>query len=346
MECVTDPVTVIGTNGGVIMQNAASVTALPNPPPQSFADWESGFVLHSADGVERVPMEDWPLARALRGETVPGDEMSVLMPNDPTQAIMLLASARPIRDASGAIIGAVLISRDVSEQRRLERELAQSQRLEAVGHLAAGIAHDFNNILTAISASAESLLATPGLGERERGIAARIEGASERGADLVARLLAFARQQPLAPKRVDVNPLVEELVDLLRPTLSGNIDIVLDLAPCELPVLADASQLQSALLNLAVNARDAMPEGGQLIFRTEPSDAGVVIEVRDTGAGIPFDQQIQVFEPFYTTKRPGKGTGLGLAMVYGFATQSGGDIDLSSAPGVGTSIRMHLPAAA
>lgn len=345
MECISDPVTVIGVDGGVIQQNAASIAALPNPPPRTFEEWSAGFVLHTADGTHRVAVENWPLARALRGENVPGDEMSVLMPNDPSQAIMLLASARPIRDASGAIIGAVLISRDVTEQRRLERELAQAQRLEAVGQLAAGIAHDFNNILTAIAASAESLL-NGALGERERLIAGRIEGASDRGSDLVRRLLAFARQQPLAPQRVDVNPLVQELVELLRPTLSGNIAIVTDLAPCELSVIADASQLQSALLNLAVNARDAMPEGGQLTFRTEPQDNGVLIEVVDTGQGIPFDQQERVFEPFFTTKRQGKGAGLGLAMVYGFAAQSGGAVNLSSAPGVGTSIRMHLPAAA
>lgn len=345
MECVGDPVTVIGADGCVVMQNAASVAALPNPPPRSFAEWDQGFVLHSADGVHRVPIDEWPLARALRGEDVIADENSVLMPHDPTQPIMLLASARPIRDEAGAIVGAVLISRDVSEQRRLERDLAQAQRLEAVGALAAGVAHDFNNILTAISASAEGLLTDANASERQKEIATRIDGASDRGADLVRRLLAFARQQPLAPNRVDVNPLVRELVALLRPTLSGNIDIIVDLAPCELAVIADASQLQSALLNLAVNARDAMPKGGQLKFHTEPSEDRVLIEVSDTGEGIPFDQQARVFEPFYTTKGAGKGSGLGLAMVYGFAAQTGGDVDLRSAPGAGTAVRMRLPAA-
>ena len=346
VDCIADPVTIIGMDAGVLVQNEASVAALPQPPPRSFADWEAGFTLHTADGVRKLSIEEWPLSRALRGETVRDSEALVLMPADPTQPTVLLASARPMRDDDGAVRGAVLISRDISAQRKLELELGQAQRLEAVGQLAAGVAHDFNNILTAISASAESIASEPNASERNIEIAARIEGACDRGAGLVKRLLAFARKQPLTPTRVEVNPLVRDLVALLRPTISHDIDIVVDLGVGQLPVMADQGQLSAALLNLAVNARDAMPSGGQLKFRTSPDKDRVLIEVSDTGVGIPFDKQPLVFEPFFTTKDIGKGTGLGLSMVYGFVAQSGGVLDLKSAPGHGTAVSLRLPATA
>jgi len=346
LECVSDPVTVIGMNGETVLQNDASRHALPNPPPQSFDEWDEGFVLHSADGTRRLAIDEWPLARALKGENVGGLEASVLMPADPTQPTMLLASARPIRDAAGAVAGAVLISRDISAQRKLETSLAQAQRMEAIGQLASGVAHDFNNILTAISVSAESLANDRAASPRQIEIARRIDAACAHGADLVKRLLSFASQQPLALTRVEVNPLVEELIALLRPTLGENITISAHLMDGALPAMANASQLSNALLNLAINARDAMPDGGELTFRTALDAERVLIEVSDTGTGIPFDQQLKVFEPFYTTKGAGKGTGLGLAMVYGFVAQSGGALDLRSAPGAGTAIVMHLPGAA
>lgn len=346
VECIADPVTIIGLDGGVLVQNEASVAALPKPPPRNFDEWEAGFTLHTPDGVRRLRIEEWPLARALRGEMVRDSEVLVLMPADPTQPNVLLASARPMLDEHGAVLGAVLISRDISAQRKLERELAKAQRLEAVGQLAAGVAHDFNNILTAISASAESLTHEPNASARVLEISARIDGAAGRGAELVQRLLAFARKQPLAPTRVEVNPLVQDLVALLRPTFSHDIDIVTDLGAGGLQVMADQGQLSAALLNLAVNARDAMPAGGQLKFRTLPDADRVLIEVSDTGVGIPFDKQPMVFEPFFTTKDVGKGTGLGLSMVYGFVAQSGGVLDLKSAPGHGATFSLRLPASA
>ncbi len=341
MACVADPVTVVGANAETLLQNPASVAALPKPPPRSFAEWEAGFVLHSADGARQLPIEEWPLARALRGEDVVDFEAAVLMPEDPTQPRLLLASARPIREPDGRVSGAVLISRDVSAQRRIERELAQATRLEAVGQLAAGVAHDFNNILTAIGVLAESL-SQGAVEEKQVMIANKIEQACDHGGDLVRRLLAFARKQPLAPLHVEVNALIDELIALLKPTLGRNIQIGADLGAGPLTTMVDPAQLSSALLNIAVNARDAMPEGGHLRFRTARDETNVLIEVSDTGFGIPFDQQARVFEPFYTTK-DSKGTGLGLSMVYGFVTQSGGAIELRSAPGVGTTIQLRLP---
>jgi signal transduction histidine kinase len=349
LEAIADPVTVIGPRGQTLFQNAASRAALPDPPPQSFSAWDQGFVLHSADGVRRLKIEEWPLARALAGETVGDLEASVLMPNDPTQPILLLASATPIVSESGAVVGAVLISRDVTAQRRLERDLAHAQRMEAIGLLAGGVAHDFNNVLSVIVTLASVLANRSGGDARLMQIVEKIQAAAGQGGDIVKRLLSFARQQPLDARTADVNALVGELVALLRPTLEPNIEIVAALEPDLPPALADSSQLSHALLNLAINARDAMPEGGALTFRTQCAPAGeaaVVIEVADTGVGIPFDLQRKVLEPFYTTKPAGKGTGLGLASVHGFVSQSGGRLDLRSAPDRGTTIVLRLPRAA
>ncbi len=352
LESIADPVTIVGRRGETLVQNAASKAALPAPPPQSLEDWDKGFVLHTPDGVRRLSIDEWPVARALKGERVVGYETSVLMPNDPTQPIRLLADAFPILGEAGAVEGAILISHDVTAQRRIEAELASAHRMEAIGELTGGVAHDFNNILTAIISLAESLRRDLESDARLADKAARIDAAAGRGAELVQHLLAFARKQPLKPSLVDVNATVTELLSLLRSTLGKNVRIEAELAG-DLPMtLVDATQLAAALLNMAVNARDAMPEGGVLTLRTNliaragmPGGKALLIDVADTGCGIPFDQQGKVFEPFYTTKGAGKGTGLGLARVYGFVRQSGGAIELRSAPGRGATFSLYLPVA-
>jgi PAS domain S-box-containing protein len=244
---------------------------------------------------------------------------------------------------------------------RTEELLRQSQKMEAVGQLTGGIAHDFNNLLTAISGSLEMLQRRIGEGrtrELERYTSAAIT-ASQRAAALTQRLLAFARRQPLDPKRVEANRLVADMEEMLRRTLGPAIALEMVLAGGLWPTLCDANQLESAILNLAINARDAMPEGGRLTIETSNahlddayarSQGGeikqgqyVAIAVTDTGTGMPADVVARAFDPFFTTKPLGRGTGLGLSMLYGFVKQSEGHVRIYSEPGTGTTFRLYLP---
>ena len=273
------------------------------------------------------------------------------------------------------------IGRDVTEQRRARDELAaanrqlvaqieereraestirQMQRLDAIGQLTSGVAHDFNNLLTVILGSVASLLrAGPG----DAGFVRRTEmirAAAERGANLTARLLAFSRQQRLEPTPLDLNQLVIGMEELLQTTLGSSVGVRTVLGPDLWPALVDATQLELAVLNLAINARDAMPDGGMLTIETAmeivperlssaPEEPGqgeyVVVTVTDTGTGIQPEVARRVFEPFFTTKEPGKGSGLGLAQVFGFAKQSGGGVRLRTGIGAGTSVRVYVPRA-
>ena len=254
---------------------------------------------------------------------------------------------------------AAALKAEASERERVESQLRQAQKMEAVGRLTGGVAHDFNNLLTAVIGSLDLLLHRKGkLDVREvRLVNNALEGA-QRAAALTSRLLAFSRQQPLQPAQVDANHLVEGMLDLLRRTLGETI-VIETLLARDLPsTLADPNQIESAILNLAVNARDAMPEGGRLTIETasvtfEAAGAGtdaevaagdyVMVAVADTGSGMPPDVVAQVFEPFFTTKPVGQGTGLGLSQVYGFVKQSGGHVALASEVGRGSTIRLYLP---
>jgi nitrogen-specific signal transduction histidine kinase len=250
------------------------------------------------------------------------------------------------------------IGRDLAEKRAAEAQFRQAQKMESIGQLTGGIAHDFNNILTVVSGAVgilvESVADRPDLVS----IAQMIDEAAERGAQLTRQLLAFARKQPLQPREIDVNALLLDAAKLLRPTLGEQIEISPRLAEDAWPALADPNQLSTAILNLALNARDAMPQGGKLMIETGNislddgyvsmnSDVAagdyVLIAVSDTGSGIPAALLPKVFDPFFTTKEVGKGTGLGLSMVFGFVKQSGGHIKIYSEEGHGTTIRVYLP---
>ncbi len=265
-----------------------------------------------------------------------------------------------VNDEAGEMLGIMYAVADISERKKLEGHLRQAQKMEAVGNLTGGMAHDFNNLLGVIIGNLDLLREAPSGDPDTDEYIGEALSAALRGADLTRRLLAFARRQPLQPARIDVNELIGGIVRLLARTLGEEIQITLDLNPDLWPVVVDPAQLESSLTNLATNARDAMPGGGQLIIVTgnrsldadyaaqypevQPGDYAMV-EVTDTGTGMPPETASRIFEPFYTTKETGKGTGLGLSMVFGFIKQSGGHINVYSEVGIGTTFRLYLPRA-
>jgi PAS domain S-box-containing protein len=249
---------------------------------------------------------------------------------------------------------------DITERNKLEQQLRQSQKMDAIGQLTGGVAHDFNNVLAVITGTIDLL--ADGVADKPdlAAIAKLISDAADRGAALTGHLLAFARRQPLKPCKTDIREVATEAANLLRPTLGEQVEIEWRLHEDTWPALVDPAQLVTAILNLAVNARDAMPDGGKLTIETgnamlDDAYAGAhtevspgayaMIAVSDTGPGIPEAIRERVFEPFFTTKEVGKGTGLGLSMVYGFVKQSGGHIKLYSEEGYGTTFKIYLPRA-
>lgn len=269
----------------------------------------------------------------------------------------------PIYDEDGTLIGFAKITRDVTERRRAQEDLDlarealfQSRKMEAIGQLTGGVAHDFNNILTGIVGALDLVRRRLEAG-RTGEILRYVEVAStaaNRAASLTARLLAFGRRQPLTVTSVDLNSIVLSMEDLLRRTMGEAIEIEISLEP-DLPYAAtDVNQIENAILNLAINARDAMPAGGRLTIRTELEPRGgsadgpgfVFLTVADTGGGMDADVREKAFDPFFTTKALGQGTGLGLSMIYGFMKQIGGNAEIASEPGQGTIVRLTLPIAA
>ena len=254
----------------------------------------------------------------------------------------------------------LVLARDVTEQRRLEAQLRQAQKMEAVGRLAGGIAHDFNNLLTAILGSAQLALREVEPTHAVREDLEEIRRAGLRAADLTRQLLAYSRRQVVAPKVIDLNEAVRNLDSMLRRLIREDIELVLTLAPTPLAVRSDPGQLEQVVLNLVVNARDAMPQGGRIAVRAEsvlldsqqpnnapaaPPGPYVHLAVSDTGTGLTPEARAHLFEPFFTTKELGKGTGLGLATVYGIVKQNGGFVYVDSEPGQGTTVRIYLPPA-
>ena len=259
----------------------------------------------------------------------------------------------PVVDDAGRVASVVATGTDTTERRATEAQLRQAQKMEAVGQLTGGLAHDFNNLLAVVLGNLQLLERSIERDERaERRVRAALD-ATKRGAELTGRLLAFSRQQTLSPKVIDLNALIDGMKTLLRRTLGETIELAVERDAELWPTRVDPSQVETAILNLAINARDAMPDGGALRVETRnaPPDADgppgdyVVIAVSDTGVGIPEDLLHDVFRPFFTTKEVGKGSGLGLSMVYGFVKQSGGHIRTDSASGRGTTIEIWLPRA-
>jgi PAS domain S-box-containing protein len=263
-----------------------------------------------------------------------------------------------LRNAVGEEIGTLAILEDTSERKRLEAQLRQSQKMEAVGRLAGGIAHDFNNLLAVIMGHSDLILSVLRKGDGMTHDVEQIRRASERAATLTRQLLAFSRRQFLQPQVIDVNTLVGNLATMLRRLIGEDIQLELRLDPATGRVSADPGQLEQVIMNLAVNARDAMPQGGRLVLETASaaldqafvaahpgSTAGghVRVSIQDTGCGMTAEVLSHLFEPFFTTKEPGRGTGLGLSTVYGIVKQHRGYIDVTSEPGRGTAFAVYLP---
>ena len=267
----------------------------------------------------------------------------------------------PSRDATGNQLGVIGVATDVTERVQLQEQLRSMQQMEAVGRLAGGIAHDFNNLMNIVLGHTELLFAESGLTEQMKSGLAQVRMAGQRATSLTQQLLAFSRKQVLRPMILNLNEVVTEVQKMLSRVIGEDIELVSRLDPSLSQVKADPVQMQQVLMNLAINARDAMPNGGTITLETRnlerddesvqqnpgiPADRCVMLAITDTGHGMSEETLRHVFEPFFTTKEMGKGTGLGLATVYGIVTQSGGSVSVTSALGKGTTFRVFLPAEA
>jgi PAS domain S-box-containing protein len=313
----------------------------------------SALVLNHPDDLERISET---LARVLerRGQSVVAEVRC--RHKDGTWRTIVNTATNLLADP--AVGGIVVNIRDVTEEKLLAGQLRQAQKMEAVGQLAGGIAHDFNNLLTVIGGHSDFLLETVEDNDPRREDVEAIKNAGIRASGLTRQLLAFSRKQILRPAVLDLNRTVEEAEKLLRRLIGEDIEMSVNLSPSLAAILADSGQLEQVLINLAVNARDAMPDGGRLTIETSNVEVGaldadhnrvtppgqyVLISIGDTGVGMDAETRRRIFEPFFTTKEPGKGTGLGLAMVYGIVKQSGGYIWVETERGCGTTFRVYFP---
>lgn len=324
----------------------------PLPPER----WADHYRLCGPDGKTPMEKDQTPLMRALRGESVRNVEM-MIVPNE-GKPRALVASGQPVTDGAGRRVGAVVALHDMTERRSLERQLHQSQKMEAIGRLAGGVAHDFNNLLGVIMGYSEMVLTDTASDDPRRGRIEQIRKSGERAASLTRQLLAFSRKQILEPRVLDLYALLADMDKMLRRLVGEDIKLVTRPHPLLPPIKADPGQIEQIVMNLVVNARDAMPRGGTITIETScvelSPDAVRAVEgarpgsyvklvVADTGIGMTPEVQSQIFEPFYTTKEAGSGTGLGLSTVYGIVTQSGGHIAVMSEPGRGTRFEIYLP---
>jgi len=347
--------------GRCTFANRSAVQLLGYGDQKELLGREMHALLHPPlpDGAPRRP-KDCPIYRACSGESSVVLDDVVLWRADLSCFPAEYRSYPMVRD--GEVLGTVVTFADITERKEREAQLVHTQKLEVLGQLTGSIAHDFNNLLTVILGNLQFLVGSPALDSSAdtRECLDDALSAARDGAELTQRLLAFSRKQTLRPERIAVNELLVDMRGFLGRVLGE--DIALHVAADEegLTILADPHQLRSALLNLTINARDSMPEGGELTLATRRqrvhavqeihgNELGpgsyVVVTVKDSGAGMSAETLDRAVEPFYTTKGPGKGSGLGLSMVYGFAQQSGGGLSIDSAPGQGTRVSLWLPEA-
>jgi hypothetical protein len=364
--------TLASIGDGVVATDADGCITFMNPVAESLTQWRQDDaqgravedvlpVAEEAGGSER----ENPCRQALRCKEIVKLTRPVLMTTRQGESIPIDDSAAPILGDGGQLLGAVMAFRDIREQRlaeealkKAEDQLRQAQKIEAIGRLAGGIAHDFNNFLTLISACTARLLAGDRLDERSRKLVEDVEKAGDRAAGLTSQLLAFSRKQILQPTHLDLGQLIAELSRMLGRLLGEDVLLTTRAAPGLWPTRADRCQIEQVVMNLAVNARDAMPQGGRLTIETSNVELEeelvsdrpeivpgryVLLAVSDTGVGMDRATQERLFEPFFTTKAE-EGTGLGLATVYGIVKQSGGFIYVYSEVGKGTVFRLYFPA--
>ncbi len=346
-----------GAPEGIAMTDLQRQIIMVNPALTQIFGYEAGELIGSSTSKLYASPQDWKE----QGSIIEATGQAISRPRCISfrrkngEVFLGEVISTPYGQSGGGPLGYLGIVRDVTRERKREEELRQAQRLDALGQLTGGIAHDFNNLLAVITGNLQ--LIEMGLkDERLRRYLSEAERAAEMGARLNQRLMAFSRQRPLTPVASSLNDQVTHMLELLRRTIGEHITITISLAKDLWPTLVDESEVENAILNLAINARDAMPNGGKLVIETEnvviDKDAArdelspgsyVRLSVSDTGSGMPPEILVRAFEPFFTTKGPGKGTGLGLASVYGFIKQSGGHIALYSEVGRGTTANIYLP---
>jgi signal transduction histidine kinase len=334
----------------------AGLALTAHQPPELILLDDSGALSGPNDLESRI-RTSWPTAVVIRTAAAP-DILPVGSATPPAAGDATAELERRVAARTSELAAAnQRLRAEIAERTRTEEQLRQAQKIEALGHLTAGIAHDFNNLLTAILGGLEVIrrrIDDP----RTLRLIDSSTSAAERGAKLIEQLMAFARKQKLNVEAVDLNQLVSEMTEKLQRVVGSAVGVVLALEPGAWPVLADPGQVRMALLNLSVNARDTMESGGALLISTgnvtvAAADASPALQagdygalcVRDSGPGMSEEALAHLFEPFFTTKDVGKGSGMGLAQVYGFVRQSQGDVQVSSSPGQGTSLTILLPRA-
>jgi PAS domain S-box-containing protein len=356
LSSIGDAVLATDREGSVTFMNAVAETLAGWSWKEARGKHASG-ILKLVDEGTREPVEN-PLARALRERaTVAILDRTVLVSRNGAESPIELTAA-PVRDESASVRGAILVFRDIGKRRQLEEQATHAEKMEAVGRLARGVAGDFNNVLTVITGYAELLRAEAPASSPLRRFVDEIVYAGDRAAALTRHLLAFSRGTPAQPRVVDLSALVTGMEPLLRRLLGQGIELILLNPRGAGRVKADPAQLEQIIVNLASNARDAMPGGGKLVIEIAPTDLDegpssktlglppgpyVMTAVSDTGVGMDSATRSRLFEPFFTSKGPGKGSGLGLATVYGIVKQSKGQITVYSQPGCGSIFEIYLP---
>jgi two-component system, cell cycle sensor histidine kinase and response regulator CckA len=349
------------TTDGVVITDTEGIIEYVNPALERMTGYDRKELMGNKPSILKSGEHDTEFYRQMWSTIKAGNTWSGRLKNQKKDGLLYYedATISPVRDASGKITNFVAVKRDITEHLQLSNQLFRAQKMEAIGTLAGGIAHDFNNLLTVVLGYSELILSDEGLSARHRDDLSKINQAAQIGADLVQRLLMFSRKAEINPRPLSLNVRIEQLQKLLSRTVPKIIEINLMLSDDLAAVNADPTQIDQILMNLAVNARDAMPEGGRFIIETKNQTLDenycrnhleaklgrcVLLTVSDTGQGMDKETQQHIFEPFFTTKGSGEGTGLGLAMVYAIVKQHGGHIMCYSEPARGTTFKIYFPA--